>query len=699
MKKKTSLSNPLISVIMPAYNRQETIAYAIESVINQTYDCFELILVDDASNDATHNIMQFYKNLDKRIKIVTNETNSRQSPIEWEPRNDGLKVAQGSLIAYLDSDNIWDSQFLYTCSKPFLDNPNLKLLHCDSRNYYGNKKEYIASVKKDPRFLKTCNDKNLSAVYTYGDVSFEEGGISWYIDTNEMIHKTDVFQDLVYLWATWHPNKNKINKSQISKRTYRRHNDQELAERIIKKYGISSVYKENTVLVYFFYANRQKELMDLVYEAEIERIKKDEVLSQSKKGNTLSSLNIEYFYDQHILKTQASLHKTFDFGVGEIRGNFTEILEKAFADYAKLASTSQRLTCYGGTSSLGKALKYLANNYISKGLMEIEANAITPCDGGHNALFHTFQALSLQKAPYQNNRSKILFMVPAYPYWTICAASGCDYGAIEAYDFDSYIEGLKSFSNKGNVLGIVVNTPHNPSNVSINSKQVDEINSIAEKNNWTIIVDIPYHSYSLDKNSLHVVNLFDPRRTIYCDSVSKSLGLPGLRLGFAITKNHDLSALIRAHKSASSLLPSSIKVDFIHYFQSTHPDYMKKINQNIYDKMQRARKVLSSYNFPKPIKWVNRENHTIYDLIYITKPVDRSHLDLVKIDEVLSENYGITVTTEKKLFPPSFFSRNKNDCLVRLAYGKVENIEEGLQKFFQALEEILGHNNVKYKTF
>lgn len=695
MEKITLDNRPLISVIMPAYNRQETIAYSIESVLNQTYDFFELILVDDASLDATYNIMHFYSNTDKRIKIIRNESNSRKSSIEWEPRNDGLKAAKGLLIAYLDSDNLWNSNFLSTCSKPFLNDPNLKLVHCNSRNHYKDEKQYLKIINNDPRTLASGNNKDLTTVYTYETPSIEDSGISWYIDTNEMMHKADIFNDLDYLWSTRHPNRKKINDSQLTKCTYRRHNDQELVERIIKRYGMKALHKEHSVLVDFFYANTQKNFITLNYEDEINRIKEGRVLSVVAKNNDFDSLNIDFFYNSHISNKKNTKQEIFDFGVGELQGNFTAIAKKAFAEYAQQACISQRLMCYGGTASLGSALEKLTNKYIFCGLTDIDVTAITPCDGGHNALFHTFQSLSLNVSSYRKQRPKILFMVPSYPYWTICTAAGCDYGAIEAYNFDSYINGLKETLDKDNVIGIVVNTPHNPLGTSITSNQIEEINIIANQHDCAIIVDIPYHTFYSNENSLEKVDGFDPKRTIYCDSVSKSLALPGLRLGFAISKNRDRSALIRACKSASSLLPSSIKVDFINYLQNTYPEYPQIIQQSVYDKMYRANQYLLSHKFHASIKWEKNSNHTIYDLFHINKTNDLNHLDLTNIDELLQTKYGVIVVTEKKLFPPLLSSKVKSNSIIRLAYGKIENIELGLEKFFYALEDILKINSIR----
>lgn len=265
------MAAPLISVIMPAFNRQDTIAYAIESVLNQSYRRFELILVDDASTDATTQIMALYQAKDDRVRVQRNHTNSRASTIEWEPRNDGLKVAQGCLIAYLDSDNLWQPDYLRACSAYLRRDRAVQLVHCNSRNHYRDRQQFRQVLRNDRRRLVQSNTTDLTVVYSY-DLYEGVGGVAWYIDTNEMMHRASVFRDLNYLWATRHPNRAAINASQLVRCRYRRHNDQELAQRIIEQYGIQAVRKHEAALVDFYYAPRQAQSLSLKYQAELHEI-------------------------------------------------------------------------------------------------------------------------------------------------------------------------------------------------------------------------------------------------------------------------------------------------------------------------------------------------------------------------------------------------------------------------------------------
>ncbi len=94
---------PQISVIMPAYNAAKTIDSAIGSVLKQTYKDFELIVIDDCSNDNTQELIKSYAESDDRIVLLQNEKNSGVSAT----RNYGISRAAGKWIAFLDSDDMW----------------------------------------------------------------------------------------------------------------------------------------------------------------------------------------------------------------------------------------------------------------------------------------------------------------------------------------------------------------------------------------------------------------------------------------------------------------------------------------------------------------------------------------------------------------------------------------------------------------
>jgi glycosyltransferase involved in cell wall biosynthesis len=93
---------PLVSVLMTAYNREEYIAEAIQSVMQSTYSNWELIICDDCSRDKTVEIARSYEAKDERIKVFINEKNLGDYP----NRNKAASHANGKYLKYLDSDDL-----------------------------------------------------------------------------------------------------------------------------------------------------------------------------------------------------------------------------------------------------------------------------------------------------------------------------------------------------------------------------------------------------------------------------------------------------------------------------------------------------------------------------------------------------------------------------------------------------------------
>ena len=96
----------LISVVLPTYNRAWDLKRAIDSVLDQTYPHFELIVVDDGSSDETIEMMNEIK--DERILFIKHQVNKGAAA----SRNTGIRASKGSYIAFLDSDDMWSADKL-----------------------------------------------------------------------------------------------------------------------------------------------------------------------------------------------------------------------------------------------------------------------------------------------------------------------------------------------------------------------------------------------------------------------------------------------------------------------------------------------------------------------------------------------------------------------------------------------------------
>ena len=119
-------TTPKISLIMSVYNGEDYLSEAIESVLNQTFTDFELIVINDCSTDKTYEILKRFAELDKRVKVHTNEVNLRLP----SSLNKAISYAQGKYIARMDADDICLPERLEKQYKFMENNPSVALSSC-----------------------------------------------------------------------------------------------------------------------------------------------------------------------------------------------------------------------------------------------------------------------------------------------------------------------------------------------------------------------------------------------------------------------------------------------------------------------------------------------------------------------------------------------------------------------------------------
>jgi O-antigen biosynthesis protein len=151
---------PLVTVIMPVYNRAEIVGKAIASVLAQSYANLELIVVDDASTDATVETLRTIS--DPRLHLIT----SAQNRGAGASRTEGLAKAKGSLIAYLDSDNEWDDRYLAAMVGAMARLPDADAAYSGMFLYRG-KSEKLSGVRYahfNPSLLEVRNYMDLNCL-------------------------------------------------------------------------------------------------------------------------------------------------------------------------------------------------------------------------------------------------------------------------------------------------------------------------------------------------------------------------------------------------------------------------------------------------------------------------------------------------------------------------------------------------------
>ena len=115
-----------VSVIITTYMNDRYIGAAVESVLNQTFGDYELIIVDDGSTDRTRDVVSGFK--DERIRYIWQE----HSGLPASARNRGIGIATGRFIAFLDGDNTWHPDKLTRCIGIFEKDPAVDVLGHDA---------------------------------------------------------------------------------------------------------------------------------------------------------------------------------------------------------------------------------------------------------------------------------------------------------------------------------------------------------------------------------------------------------------------------------------------------------------------------------------------------------------------------------------------------------------------------------------
>ena len=157
------MENELVSIIMPTYNCANFIGKTIESVLNQTYSNWELIIVDDCSKDNTEEVVKAFN--DSRIKYNKLENNSGAAIA----RTEAMKIASGTYMAFLDSDDLWKKDKLEKQLKFMKENNyNFTCTAYEQVNEAGEKLNKIIKTKKRAdynRILLDCPVGNSTVMY------------------------------------------------------------------------------------------------------------------------------------------------------------------------------------------------------------------------------------------------------------------------------------------------------------------------------------------------------------------------------------------------------------------------------------------------------------------------------------------------------------------------------------------------------
>ena len=150
----TTKLEPIISIIMPFYNDKKYIKQSVTSVLNQTFPCFELLIIDDGSKDKESlEELEKISKLDKRIKVFHKENEGVSATRDY-----GAKKAEknSKYLVFLDSDDLLNETFLETCYWTLETNPKATWAYTDSVGFEG--QEYTWNKYFNCNKMKKEND-------------------------------------------------------------------------------------------------------------------------------------------------------------------------------------------------------------------------------------------------------------------------------------------------------------------------------------------------------------------------------------------------------------------------------------------------------------------------------------------------------------------------------------------------------------
>lgn len=146
-------SSPLVSIIVPVYNVSRDLAECISSIRRQTYQDWQLVLVDDGSTDSSGIICDEFSAQDARIKVIHIPNGGVSNA-----RNVGMANATGTWITFVDGDDWISDDFIEKLTQPVLQDPELDFVHCGCENYVEGKgfsvnQKYEHFASTDPTVL------------------------------------------------------------------------------------------------------------------------------------------------------------------------------------------------------------------------------------------------------------------------------------------------------------------------------------------------------------------------------------------------------------------------------------------------------------------------------------------------------------------------------------------------------------------
>lgn len=235
-----------VSVIIPIFNSEKTLNKCIESVIAQTYDNIEILLINDGSTDNSEKICKDYENTNENIVLIT-QKNSGPSAA----RNNGIKKATGNFIFFLDADDYIDNEVIFELVKKYEENTLLGVKHRVVEKTKTSIERYNTDYSRENFIENILTDRVLGVIWGY--LLEKEKMKKMVFDEN-----TNYLEDTMFLLE--YLENNKINKiSYIENKMY---------NYVITEEGITRTKKNIKMKCenYIYSLNKINEMTGFIYE-------------------------------------------------------------------------------------------------------------------------------------------------------------------------------------------------------------------------------------------------------------------------------------------------------------------------------------------------------------------------------------------------------------------------------------------------
>ncbi|OGW61543.1 MAG: hypothetical protein A2Y48_03080 [Nitrospirae bacterium RIFCSPLOW2_12_42_9] len=179
-----------ISVVIPCFNAEKFISHCLDSVVNQTYPPYEVIVCDDASKDRTREVIKEYQNkYPHLLKPIFQEKNAG-SAINL---NTGLKAATGNWIVRMDGDDLWTADKLYHEVQKIIENPDIDVVYSD-----------VMLISEDGKYLRPFRRKyDGSEGHILAEMLTHEMSFRDYLFRKEFVDRDGFFDPNIKMFRDW----------------------------------------------------------------------------------------------------------------------------------------------------------------------------------------------------------------------------------------------------------------------------------------------------------------------------------------------------------------------------------------------------------------------------------------------------------------------------------------------------------------